>query len=121
MDEAFTRVNNWARSDLLSYFDITQEEIAIAEAVCGSARDSRVKEAALDWLVTQQHEEVEYFLKGSKTLRNIRRVVDLSLPMPIAEEILPHLAALDEAPEKPRSRSVSKRDASPKRKIKSRK
>lgn len=82
-----------------------------------------MKKRALEWLITQHPEEVEYFLGCSETLRDIKRAVDLALPMPIAEEILPHLAALDgteKSPEKTPTR-VAKRDASPERKAARRK
>lgn len=77
--------------------NVTQEEEVIVEAVYGRPGPPEITRAALEWLLTQHHEEAEYFLRGSSLLAAVKREVEALLPMPISEEILPHPGALGDA------------------------
>jgi hypothetical protein len=71
-----------------------QEESEIVEAVCGRPSEPKIAKDALDWLLTQNSDEAEYFMRDSETLKGLKRAVEDLLPMPISEEIVPCLAAL---------------------------
>lgn len=101
-------------------FSDLQKEREIVEVICGRPSESKVEKDALEWLLTQDEEYSEYFMRGS-ALKALKSAVEGLLPMPISEEILPHLAALRSKPERPRrSRraryGAQERDKSPKRK-----
>lgn len=76
----------------------TEEEEDIVDAICGYTSSPEVAQSALEWLLTQDPDEAAYFLQGSSLLKSVKREVEALLPMPISEEIIPHLIALGHVP-----------------------
>lgn len=61
----------------------------------GRAKSAEVADEAFRWLLTQDRDEAEYFIRISEAMKASRRVVEDRLPMPVSDEITPHLVFLE--------------------------
>lgn len=72
---------------------LAQKENELAAAVLGKA-DPKEEAKAFEWLLTQNLDEAAYFIRGWTSTKALERTVDSLLPMPISEEMAPHLVFL---------------------------
>jgi hypothetical protein len=70
---------------------LSPNQKAMLNAICspsyGQSRE------ALDWLLLQNSDEIEIFLSLHPNRSKVQKAVADLLPMPLAEEIIPHIAA----------------------------
>jgi hypothetical protein len=99
---------------VISDNDNVQGELLIADAVCNtnSGTTDLTKKQALQWLLSQRQDEASMFLSRHTRTRELIATIWSLLPQPIAEEIEPHIAALNP----PISKKTSRMDCNHKAK-----
>ncbi len=85
--------NHLAKNNL-QLFNLTQHEQEIVDAVCSEGSEER-KHEALEWLCAQHYAEVELLLRRRASYHVLIELVNNTLPMPIAEEVVLHVATLN--------------------------